>query len=300
MKYIIIISSLIVLFSFPAFAHAVGSEETLSALSMPLPDYLSNKPIVLNDKERLALELAEEWARASSSPFRDVKGRLIFVHGASVPTVIASPYKVCDIELEPGEKLREIIIGDSARWLVDSATSGSPAGQDITHIMLKPVDAGLETSAVITTDRRVYHLRLVSQKEGYIPYIGFAYQESFVRQYQSQLSREEKARTWQSFEHDQDSFDLSQLNFDYSVEGYASWKPSQVYDTGRQTYIVLPASARYSESPVLLVHKNDADVLVNYRVKGITYIVDGVHDHYVLVLGVGYHQEKINIIREGR
>ena len=52
------------------------------------------------------------------------------------------------------------------RWLVDTATSGSPLG-DVIHVMIKPIDVGPETSAAITTNRRIYHIRLIFQREGH-------------------------------------------------------------------------------------------------------------------------------------
>ncbi|MDR1397152.1 MAG: P-type conjugative transfer protein TrbG [Desulfarculales bacterium] len=281
-------------------AENTALQQPLPDLNLPLPDYLNSKPVDLTAQEKAALQLAQDWAKVGNAPYRDSHGRLIYVHGANVPTVIGMPFQICDIELQPGEELREIIIGDSARWLLDTATSGSSL-VDITHVMVKPVDSGLETSAVITTNRRVYHLRLVSQREGHTPYIGFAYQEAFVQQYAQAAEKEERARAWRSFEHDgEQAYDLSQLNFAYWVDGYASWKPSQVYDTGRQTFIRLPESSKNNEAPVLLVRKNDQDILVNYRVKGASIVVDGVFDHLVLILGVGSDQERVNIIREGK
>ena len=141
-----------------------------------MPDYISDKPVKLTAKERKALELAQDWAAKSVTPSRDGNGRVLYVHGASLPTVIASPFQVCDVELQPGETLNEVVVGDSARWLVDVSKSGSGENETV-HLLIKPVDAGLETSAVVTTNRRVYHLRLVSERSGHTPYVGFTYQE---------------------------------------------------------------------------------------------------------------------------
>ena len=38
--------------------------------------------------------------------------------------------------------------------------------------------------------------------------------------------------------------------------------------------------------------------MVNYRVKGDTYIVDRLFDRAALLLGVGKHQEKVEITRQ--
>ena len=61
--------------------------------------------------------------------------------------------------------------------------------------------------------------------------------------------------------------DLSRLNFGYALKGRASWKPTQVYDDGKQTFIRLPESTATGEMPILLVRKASGNVLVNYRVK---------------------------------
>ena len=81
----------------------------------PMPDYISDKPVKLTAKERKALELAQDWAARSVTPSRDGNGRVLYVHGASLPTVIASPFQVCDVELQPGEILNEVVVGDSAQ-----------------------------------------------------------------------------------------------------------------------------------------------------------------------------------------
>ena len=47
----------------------------------------------------------------------------------------------------------------------------------------------METSAVITTDRRVYHLRLISRKTDFTPYVGFLYPDDLKAQVAADLAR---------------------------------------------------------------------------------------------------------------
>lgn len=263
----------------------------------PMPDYISDKPVKLTAKERKALELAEDWAAKSVTPSRDGNGRVLYVHGASLPTVIASPFQVCDVELQPGETLNEVVVGDSARWLVDVSKSGSGETESV-HLLIKPVDAGLETSAVVTTNRRVYHLRLVSQRSGHTPYIGFTYQEDHVRHFKEQAAKNAKEKLWRTASVGGQDMDLSKLHFGYGLKGRAAWKPTQVYDDGRQTFIRLPDSTATGEMPILLVRKASGNVLVNYRVKERTMVMDGLFDRVLLIVGVGSDQEKIEITRE--
>ena len=131
-------------------------------------DYISPKVVPLTPKERKALSLSDDWARQNVDPVLSGGGKVVYVHGASLPTIVATPMQVSDVELEAGEVVNEIVVGDSARWMVESGSAGSGPDARV-HLFIKPVDAGLESSTVITTNRRVYHLRLVSQRKGHTP-----------------------------------------------------------------------------------------------------------------------------------
>ncbi|MGE4403229.1 MAG: P-type conjugative transfer protein TrbG [Desulfobulbus sp.] len=269
---------------------ATAGGNTLAAQT----DYLSQVMVPLSAKERKALHISSRWSTNNGvQPYMTTGGKLMYVHGASVPTIIASPFQVCDVELERGESVNEIVLGDSARWLVESGTAGNA-----THLFIKPADAGLETSAVITTDRRVYHLRLISQLKGYTPYVGFAYYDAMRREMQQKQNQATKEKEWGStIGNDGKEVDLAQLNFNYEVEGKVPWKPERVYDDGLKTYIKLPRSTRSGEMPALLVRKGGTDVLVNYRVQDETMIVDGLFSTIALVTGVGGDQESVEIRR---
>ena len=68
---------------------------------------------------------------------------------------------------------------------------------------------------------------------------------------------------------------IEQLRFRYRIEGDAPWKPRQVFDDGAKVYIQFPSGLAQSEAPPLFVIGPDGKpALVNYRVRGTTYIVD--------------------------
>ena len=267
----------------------------MPAMAAPGAGYLSPELTPLSAREQRVLGLIRNWSDGGSSGSQSYMqgGKLVYVHGAAggIPTIIAAPLQVVDVELEPGETVNEIVVGDSARWQVESGSAGQS-----THLFIKPVDVGLESSVVVTTDRRVYHLRLISRKNDFTPYVGFVYAADLQAQVKAAQAQEKRTKTWQTTDK---GVDLSSLNFGYEVEGSTAWKPEQVYDDGRKMYIQLPGSARTGEMPALMVKKGQKDVLVNYRVKGLTMEVDGLFPHLALVVGVGGDQELVSIYRKG-
>lgn len=80
--------------------------------------------------------------------------------------------QVCDIALQPGEMINDLHAGDTARWNITPAISGSN-GNERMHILVKPLDVGLQTTLFIATDRRTYHIRLKSHRTRYMPAVGF-------------------------------------------------------------------------------------------------------------------------------
>ena len=130
-----------------------------------LPPFLSKDSVKLSVKEKHATRLAGEWINKRQLPYLAQNGKIIYVYGVSMPSLVCSPLKLCDVELEPGEKVRHLHIGDSARWKANPGLSGPKDDTATTHIILSPLDVGITTSMLVTTDRRTYHIKLVSKKK---------------------------------------------------------------------------------------------------------------------------------------
>lgn len=252
---------------------------------------IERKP--LSEKERAVVEKVRQAADGTGSNGYMRGGQLVFVHGAEgIPTIIAAPLQVVDVELEPGEQVNEIVVGDNARWQVEEGLGGRTV-----HLFIKPIDVGLETTMVVTTNRRAYHMRLLSRATDLTPYVGFVYQTDLKAQLADKETKRQKQAEWKTTDQ---GVDLSKLNFAYDVEGSSKWRPERVYDDGRKMYVQLPSSASTGEMPALMVMKGKKEVLVNYRVKsGHTMEVDGIFDHVALVVGVGRDQERVDIYRKG-
>lgn len=299
-----ILLAVVLLLPCTAWGAAQSDDELAALLQTPstpfpeaatLPDYMLSRPVPLTGAERESLNMANEWAKKYAKPMLLGNGKLVWMYGVSRPTIVGAPMQVCDVELQPGEQINEILVGDTARWHVEIGRAGHSSG-NIPHVFVKPLDSGLETTAVITTDRRVYHLRLISQSKRYTPYVGFLYPEDQFRQSSPLVSRRDSQPLDGTGTASGGAHDLSNLSFDYVVRGDAKWRPEQVYDDGKQTFLRLPAATH--TMPILLARDaRSHDLLVNYRVQGTTFTVDGVFDHLVLLLGVGKEQEVVDVRR---
>jgi type IV secretion system protein VirB9 len=204
----------------------------------------------------------------------------------------AAPAQVTDIALEPGEKLVSVSAGDTVRWVVGDTTSGE--GKDaIVHILVKPIGADLLTNLVVTTDRRTYHLEMRSSASTYMASVSWTYPASELLALKKQRS-DADATAGAVVDA---GINIEQLKFRYRIEGDAPWRPVRVFDDGAKVYIQFPSGLAQSEAPPLFVVGPDAKpALVNYRVRGTTYIVDRLFAAAELRLGTA-PQRVVRIIR---
>jgi len=247
-------------------------------------DYLSPSA-PLTPRERQTLQMARDWEN-SAPPAIQANGKIMFVFRVATPTVICAPYQLSDVELQAGEVVNEAVPADSVRWSMELVKSG-----DTPHILIKPIDAGLATSAFITTNRRSYYLNLKSEKIDFTPRIGFLYPDENSAKLKESLA----ANRPKPQEADGSPADLSKLNFTYEIKGDTPWKPVQVFDDGRQMFIKFPDQIQSGDAPILLVRNNGQDTMANSRMKHLTMIVDGVFPEAILISGVGSKQQRITI-----
>jgi type IV secretion system protein VirB9 len=92
---------------------------------------------------------------------------------------------------------------------------------------------------------------------------------------------------------------LDALNFGYTIQvvrGAPAWTPVQAFDDGRRTFVRFPAAMLAGEAPALFVLRGKETQLVNYRVKGDTYVIDRLVDAAELRVG----QDDQEIVRIAR
>jgi len=205
----------------------------------------------------------------------------------------ASPEKVSTVALQAGEELIDVSTGDTVRWVVGDTVSGQGATRRV-HILVKPTQPDLQTNLVVLTDRRTYHLELVSTKETYMASISWTYPaDSLIALHrQNDAAKEADERVADR------GVRLDNLNFRYRIEGDdPPWRPLRAFDDGRKVYIQMPSGLPQGEAPPLFVAGADGrPTLVNYRVRGTYYIVDRMFAAAELRLGEN-PQRIVRIVR---
>ncbi|GIU52421.1 conjugal transfer protein TrbG [Shewanella sairae] len=279
---------------------------TLLLASTALPAFSQTAPLTSNEKQ--ALQLSQKWIGKEHKAITDGSGRVTYFFGSTLPTVVCAPFKTCVLELDTGEVINQdggLQIGDTVRWRVTPTVSGSGVNKR-TQLIIKPTDVDLSTTLTIATNKRIYQVKLVSDKDKWMPIVNFEYPEARAAQwakYQQDMQVETQLNTLP------DGQRVPELDFNYDVSGKANFKPLRVYNDGQKTIIEMPAKVEHRTLPTLLVVNGNQQELVNYRYKNSyiqdgrringRFIVDQLSSAIMLVVDVGGDQESILIEYEG-
>lgn len=203
----------------------------------------------------------------------------------------ASPQRITDIALEPGETLLSVSAGDTTRWIVADARSGAGVtGQ--AHVLVKPNAASLATNLVIMTDRRVYHVELKSVSGPAMAAVSWRYPADLMLQSQSPPPAAAPPPPTSTFSPEK-------LNLRYRIDGdKPDWRPLAAFDDGQQVFIEMPSMIHTMEAPPLFVVGDQGLEAVNYRLQGKYYVVDRLFAKAELKLGSGWGSKTVRIERQ--
>lgn len=237
---------------------------------------------------RPAIAVANAEARAASSADRFVGGMQIFAYDPGrVYEVWTAPLRVTTLTLAPGETVTSKAAGDTVRWQIGEASSGAGPNQR-THVLLKPLERGLETNLVVTTSQRVYFLQLKSgAPEGFNAAV--AWDLGAVIPPDAAVNAGVAANPADPLVTPSGPLDA---HYRIAPRGRAPrWTPTSVFNDGTRTFITFAADLQVDEAPALFVIAPDGQMqMVNYRQQGGLFVVDRVFDRAELRLGDGRPQ----------
>lgn len=196
-------------------------------------------------------------------------------------TIYTRVNNISAIMLKADEKITYIAGGDTARWGIDTAETGTEKGK-VQCVYIKPFQVGLRSNLIINTDKRSYQINLYSAKDLFNPLTNFRYPKDDLAIAIHKDDIEEEVYVT----------DITQLNDRYKVKDNRLFKkveftPTQVFDDGVKTFLIMPN--KLQEMPVFYVmdseDANENLQLVNYRTKGRYIIIDRLFNEGKLVLG---------------
>jgi type IV secretion system protein VirB9 len=266
--------------------------EPASARMDPIP----NPSAPTTDRERpaegrSAIAAANVRARTRSNAADFVGGLQVFDYAPGrIYEVWAAPLRVTTLTLSPGEALIAKAAGDTVRWQIGETTSGTGEAQR-THVLVKPLEQGLETNLVLTTSRRVYLVQLRSGKpDAFNPAV--TWDEVATRPLRLDVDIASPAVA---------TAEPPPVYGRYSVKPKGRrphWTPSAVFDDGRRTYIAFPETLAVGEAPALFALSPDGESqMVNYRQQGGLFVADRVLDRAELRLG-GKRAQVVRLTRQ--
>ncbi len=205
---------------------------------------------------------------------------------------------VTDIRLKAGEKLSSApTAGDTVRWKLSVMKSGMKSATggkrlERTHIILKPTERDIQTNLLITTNLHTYQLSIKSS-DTHMPSVSWNYPEDFQADFQKELKEQELSRKKEEqvqleqirqIEIEDRNNRLANMRNNYEISGDdVSFKPQQVFDDGRKTFIKMPTNI--TEAPALFIIEDDELILTNYRLENDFYVVDRIFEKAELRIG---------------
>ena len=218
-----------------------------------------------------------------------------FAYDAHKRSIITcAPLHLCIVQLELGETINNIDLGDSADWMVSTALVGTKTAGSY-QVAVKPKLYDIATDMVITTNKRTYNIGLLSQKGQTTHVASFYYPQETLDAVNNQLSQQDQSIT-QNKVSNATLTNLNHLNFNYVLKGGdVAWAPTRVFDDGDKTFIQMPVVSEELNLPVLYILCNKQLALVTYRYKKPYYIVDGLFSKAFLISGKGSDQQRLEI-----
>jgi P-type conjugative transfer protein TrbG len=257
-------------------------------------------------------EAVKEHDKKGEWPSYRTRTYMLYPYGEGAqPVIDCAALRTTDVQLQAGETVTDLAIGDQERWMATPASSGDPRNP-VPHLALKPQAPGIETNLTIYTTKHIYHLVLRSRTRA-MQEVEFYYPEELLAALRAaddaaaKAEQESTQPTAMDPPGDTDgnvvklaAVDPGQLNFSYEIDGpNVPWRPLRAFDDGSHVYLEMPTSMQSSAAPALLIAAGGGTQMVNYRVRGSYFVVDRLFEKGVLLAGVGRQQDRVVIAYAG-
>jgi len=293
-------------FALALISSAVGAQTVPAIQPMSLvtevdASGMDGQPITITKQERAALNIAGKWIKHTGRPTPAGDGSVEYVFGTTAPTLVCTILNTCGVRFQAGERIVSINLGDSHRWKWNRSTFGGGSSQTEV-VMVRPTEPRISTNMVVTTDMRVYVILLKAANHEWMPFISFTYPEDDAKIQNQQLAQRQKESYSSTLSN---GMNVANLDFGFRVTGdNVAWKPIRVYGDGRKTYVEFESLG--NEAPALVelgsgggLFSDPETKVVNYRLIGKRYVVDGTPKVMALIVGVGNSQRKVVIEKIG-
>jgi type IV secretion system protein VirB9 len=200
--------------------------------------------------------------------------------------VWTAPLRVTTLSLSAGETVVSKAAGDTVRWQIGETESGEGPTRR-SHVMVKPLERGLETNLVLATNRRIYLVQLRSGAPDAFNAVVTWDAAAALDDGATELARE--VAPTPTLVTPQGPLDA---RFRIKPRGRAPpWTPNAVMTDGVRTFLSFPATATAGEMPALFAVGPDGSTqFLNYRQQQGLWVVDRVLDAAELRIGAGKAQ----------
>jgi type IV secretion system protein VirB9 len=193
------------------------------------------------------------------------------------PLLDCAPLRTTDIQLQPGETITDVAMGDTERWMATPASSGDPR-DPVPHLAVKPQAPGIATNLTIYTTKHIYHLLLRSRGHA-MQEVEFYYPDEVLAAMKEADASAAKGTAMDPPGDDEAgavvkiaTVNPAELNFSYKIDGAnVPFRPVRAFDDGSHVYIQMSPEMKTSEAPALLIAAGSGTQMVNYRVEGDYY-----------------------------
>ncbi len=169
----------------------------------------------------------------------------------------STPGMITNLLLEPGEYLIDDLKGsDTTRWIIDGTKSNSQDGMR-NHLLIEPMEKGLRSVVLLSTNKRSYLLELLSGSN-YVPTVKWTYGANLEIE-KLKIEREKRERELYLDSPPEEHYRRYVIKGDDQV-----WRPLSVFDDGKFTYLYMnPEMTSYESPTIFIMDDDDKPILIS-------------------------------------